>query len=91
MSDNLTWLAASEMAFSVGGEIEWNKINRGCFEEACGECGLNKKMFMSRLDEQRANFRVALMQASEAVREDGFEDAASMAAKILEVSDAAAE
>ena len=74
------------MAFSVGGQIEWEKIDRSCFEEACKECGLNKKLFMPLLDEKRALFKDALMRASETVHDEGFEDAARMAEKILEVS-----
>jgi serine/threonine-protein kinase HipA len=77
---------SSEMAFSVGGQIEWNKIDRSCFEEACRECGLNKKLFMPLLDEKRALFRDALMRAAEVVHDEGFEDAARMAKRILEVS-----
>ncbi len=80
---------SSEMAFSVGGEIEWGKIDRGCFEDACGECGLNKKLFMARLDRMRADFRAALTQAAEEVQDEGFADAGRMAERILEVSDAA--
>ena len=76
------------MAFSVGGQIEWKKIDRGCFEEACRECGLNRKLFMQRLDEKRVLFKDALMRAAEAVHDEGFEDAARMAEKILEVSNA---
>lgn len=82
---------SSEMAFSVGGEIEWSKIGRGCFEEACGECGLNKKLFMPRYDHLKGRFNEALLQAAEQVRDEGFEEAARMAAKIMEVNDAAAE
>ena len=79
------------MAFSVGGQIEWKKIDCSCFEEACKECGLNKKLFMQRFDEKRAVFRDALRRAAETVRDEGFEDALWMAERILEVRDAAAE
>lgn len=79
---------SSEMAFSVGGEIEWGRINRGRFEEACGECGLNKRLFMDRLDRMKDGFRKALEQAAEEVQNEGFADAGRMAEKILEVSDA---
>lgn len=78
---------SSEMAFSVGGEIEWSKINMDRFEAACGECGLNKRLFMARLDRMRAGFKEALTQAAEEVNEEGFTDAGRMAEKILEVSD----
>ena len=82
---------SSEMAFSVGGQIEWKKIDRSCFEEACKECGLNKKLFMQLFDEKHALFRDALRRAAETVRDEGFEDALWMADRILEVRDAAAE
>ena len=80
---------SSEMAFSVGGEIEWSRISRNCFEDACRECGLNKKLFMPRLDNMRAEFRGALLQAAEEVSASGFTDAAVMARRILEARDAA--
>ena len=82
---------SSEMAFSVGGQIEWKKIDRSCFEEACKECGLNKKLFMQLFDEKHALFRDALRRAAETVRDEGIEDALWMADRILEVRDAAAE
>lgn len=82
---------SSEMAFSVGGQIEWKKIDRSCFEEACKECGLNKKLFMQLFDEKHALFRDALRRAAETVRDEGFVDALWMADRILEVRDAAAE
>ena len=77
---------SSEMAFSVGGEIEWSKIDRACFETACTECGLNKRLFMSRLDDMKGRFREALLQAAGIVCDNGFTDAARMAERILEVS-----
>ena len=80
---------SSEMAFSVGGEIEWKKVGRSSFEEACKECGLNKKLFMPRLDQMRSQFGSALMQAAETVHDEGFEGATRMAEKIMEVNDAA--
>ena len=41
---------------------------------------------MPLLDEKRALFRDALMRAAEVVHDEGFEDAARMAKRILEVS-----
>ena len=49
---------------------------------------MNRKLFMQRLDEKRVLFKDALMRAAEAVHDEGFEDAARMAEKILEVSNA---
>ena len=82
---------SSEMAFSVGGQIEWRKIGRSCFEDACKECGLNRKLFMPLLDEKRVLFKDALMRAAEVVHDEGFEDAVKMAGKILEVSNVTSE
>ena len=50
---------------------------------------IEQKLFMQRLDEKRVLFKDALMRAAEAVHDEGFEDAARMAEKILEVSYAA--
>lgn len=80
---------SSEMAFSVGGEIEWSRIDRGRFEDACGECGLNRKLFMARFDRMAAEFEGALRRASEEVSDEGFTDAAAMAERIMEVQNAA--
>ena len=78
-----------EMAFSVGGQIEWERIDRACFEEACKEIGLNKRLFMARLDEMDANFDRALSKAAGTMDEEGFDEAEEMAARIREVRNAA--
>ncbi len=78
-----------EMAFSVGGQIEWERIDRACFEEACKEIGLNKRLFMARLDEMDANFDRALSEAAGTMDEEGFDEAEEMAARIREVRNAA--
>ena len=75
---------SSEMAFSVGGEIEWEKIDRRSFEQACRDTGLNRRLFMERLDNMEAGFAGALKEASEAMQAEGFSEAAAMAAELTE-------
>ena len=75
---------SSEMAFSIGGEIEWKKINRSCFEEACRETGLSLKTFMKRYDALKEKFPAALKEAAGAMEAEGFEYAITMADKIME-------
>ena len=75
---------SSEMAFSVGGEISWEKISRSCFEKACGEIGLNRKLFMERLDHMENSFGAALAEASEAMQSEGYSEAAAMASELME-------
>ena len=74
---------SSEMAFSIGGEIEWKKLDRNCFEEACKEIGLSKKLFMAELDHMAEGFEEALMEAAESMEAEGFSDISAMAHKII--------
>lgn len=80
---------SKEMAFSIGGEIEWAKIDRKCFEDACGEIGLNKKLFMPRLDDMHERLEGALKEAAGEMSGEGFNEAVGMAEKIMEVRNAA--
>ena len=80
---------SKEMAFSVGGEMEWAKVDRGCFEGACKEIGLNRRLFMARFDDMRGRFGKALEEAAGVMSDEGFDEADGMAAKIMEVRDAA--
>ena len=75
---------SSEMAFSIGGEIEWKKLNRNCFEEACKEIGLSKKLFMADLDRMAEGFNSALKEAAGSMEAEGFENMGAMAEKIIE-------
>ena len=75
---------SSEMAFSVGGEIEWNKLSRACFEEACKEIGLSKKLFMSEFDRMAEYFGRALREAAGSMEAEGFNNISKMAEKIIE-------
>lgn len=72
-----------EMAFSIGGELEWNRIERNCFEAACTEIGLNRKIFMKRFDSLYAGFENALKCAEEILTEEGFVGAGNLAARIM--------
>ena len=72
-----------EMAFSIGGELEWDRIDRKCFEAACSEIGLNTRIFMKKFDELSAEFEGALKQAEEILTGEGFTGAADLAARIL--------
>ena len=76
---------SSEMAFSIGGETDWAKINRKCFEEACKEIGLNRRLFMERFDELETGFDTALGEASAEMESEGFGEAVRMAEKIQEI------
>jgi serine/threonine-protein kinase HipA len=75
---------SSEMAFSVGGEIEWRKLNRTCFEEACKEIGLSKKLFMPEFDRMAEDFGDALREAAGSMETEGFNNVSVMAEKIIE-------
>lgn len=75
---------SSEMAFSIGGEIDWNKVSRSSFEAAAEEIGLNRKIFMERFDELERRFEPALAQAAEEMKDAGFLEAASLYQTIKE-------
>ena len=72
-----------EMAFSIGGELEWDRIDRERFEAACSEIGLNARIFMKRFDTLNSEFESALRHAEEILTGEGFTGAAELAARIL--------
>ena len=72
-----------EMAFSIGGELEWNRISREHFEAACAETGLNRRIFMNRFDALCSKFEQALEQAAAILTEEGFTGAGDLAARIM--------
>ena len=74
---------SSDMAFSIGGEIDWRKVNRDSFVRAAEEIRLSKKIFMDRFDALSARFEPALMQATEEMKAAGFEEAGELAGDIL--------
>lgn len=73
-----------DMAFSIGGELEWSRIDRACFERACDEIGLNRKIFMKRFDDLSERFEPALEAAVEKLTADGFTGAAELARRLTE-------
>lgn len=75
---------STKMAFSIGGEIEWEKIDRSGFESACAEAGLNKKLFIEEFDRMNEAFASALSESAEALQEEGFCEARAIADKIKE-------
>ena len=74
---------SSDMAFSIGGEVDWRKVNRDSFVRAAEEIRLSKKIFMDRFDTLAARFEPALMQAAEEMKAAGFEEAGDLARDIL--------
>lgn len=75
---------SSEMAFSIGGEIEWGKLRRSSFEDACKEIGLSTKLFMSEFDRMAEGFSGALREAAGSMETEGFNNIDAMAEKIIE-------
>ena len=73
-----------QMAFAIGGEIEWDRIGREQFERACDEIGLNRKIFMKRYDDLSAGFGPALGTAVEKLAAEGFTGAEGLASRIME-------
>ncbi len=75
---------SSEMAFSIGGEIEWAKLKKSCFEEACKEIGLSRKLFMADFDRMAEGFEKALWEAAGSMQVEGFDNIEAMASEIIE-------
>ena len=73
-----------QMAFSIGGEIEWNAIDRESFERACGEIRLNRKIFMKRFDDLSSRFEPALMKAADMLMSEGYTGTADLAARLMD-------
>ena len=75
---------SKEMAFSIGGELEWSRIGREHFEKACDEIGLNRKIFMKRFDDLSGRFEPALKEATENLTSEGFTGAEELAHRLME-------
>lgn len=73
-----------EMAFSIGGELEWSRIGREHFETACDEIGLNRKIFMKRFDNLSEQFGPALRTAAGKLTAEGFTGAEELAQRLME-------
>ncbi len=74
---------SSKMAFSIGGEIEWSKVDRKCFERACDELGISRKIFMKRYDRLAEAFEPALRQAASKLMEAGYEGTGELADRLM--------
>lgn len=73
-----------EMAFTIGGEIVWDRIDRACFERACDEIRLNRKIFMGRFDDLCGRFEPALRETAEMLTSKGFTGTKDLAERITE-------
>ncbi|MBQ3291128.1 MAG: type II toxin-antitoxin system HipA family toxin [Mogibacterium sp.] len=74
---------STQMAFSIGGESEWSRLDRSCFERAADEAGLNRRLFMNRFDDMAARFKDVLTQTAASMTAEGHTEAEAMAAKII--------
>lgn len=77
---------SQDMAFSIGGEIEWSRIDREAFERAADNIGLSRNLFMKRYDDMAARFRPALIQAADEMQHEGFGEVQQIAGRILGIS-----
>ena len=82
---------SSNMAFAIGGETNWYRINRHSFEIAADDAGLNRGIFMKRFDDLQERFPMALDSAAGELAEDGHGDAAGLADRIRAASTRRAE
>lgn len=74
---------STQMAFAIGGEIEWTAIRRSCFEAATKEIRLNTSLFMRRYDYLASHYESALRDSAAAMTADGFPEADELAENIL--------
>ena len=75
---------SSQMALAIGGEMDWYSIRRETFEQATAELGLNRSIFMKRLDQLHGRFETELRAAAEEMAGDGYDEAVDLAETILE-------
>ena len=80
-----------QMAFSIGGELEWERIDRSNFELACDETGLSRKIFMKRFDDLCGKFDPALEQAAGILTAAGFTGANELAGRIAGIKNQGSE
>ena len=72
-----------KMAFAIGGEIEWSRVDRNCFERACDEIGVSRKIFMKRYDRLEEQFEPALRKAAGRLTAAGYEETGKLADRLL--------
>ena len=70
------------MAFNVGGVYDIDSMDRSCFERACAEAGLSRKLALSRFDKMNGRINDALDQAADELIQEGFERAKLIKEKI---------
>ena len=75
--------SSRDMAFSIGGEYELDKISRSSFEACAAQTGLGRRIAMSRFDDLCARFLPALDKAGEVLTDQGFRSIASIRERIL--------
>lgn len=73
-----------QMAFAIGGELDWDRTDRECFVRACEEIGLNKKIFMKRFDDLCGRFEPALEEAAEMLTGEGFTGVRDLVRRLTE-------
>ncbi|MBR2765183.1 MAG: type II toxin-antitoxin system HipA family toxin [Blautia sp.] len=76
--------SSRDMAFSIGGEYELDKISRASFEASTAATGLGSRIAMARFDDLCARFLPALERAGEELTAQGFRSIPSIKARILE-------
>ena len=70
---------STQMAFSIGGESDWGRIDRECFERAAAGTGLNKKIMLGRFDDLSSRFDGALKQACSELSDAGYSEVTAIA------------
>ena len=73
-----------DMAFSIGGVLSLDDINREAFRKAAAEAKLGVSMAMNHLDSICERFEPALQEATEELSEKGFRKAKAICRQILE-------
>ena len=74
---------STQMAFSIGGETEWSRLGRACFERAADEIGLNRQIFMRRFDDMESRFEQALTETAAKMTDEGHTEVSGIAETIL--------
>lgn len=73
----------NEMSFYIGGELDIEKMDRSSFARASHEAGMAERMAVNILDDMADSFEAALEEASEEIREAGFNDVSDLKERIL--------
>ncbi len=72
------------MAFSIGGEYEIDRITRDTFRKAAKQIGLGEKIAMKYFDEMSSSFEAALNKAAYLLVQRGFNKAQDIRERILQ-------